>query len=233
MKSFVAVFRRAGPTGAGAGGDAAGGHGPGVLQHRAPLRLEKQTLKHLQEMTEARQELKDLSAKLVATQENERKSISRDLHDAVGQSMSAVQFELHDLALALRPYDAQLARAGGPRPRAGGELAGGDSQHGAAAAALDAGRPGTGGGARLAGARDLAAHRAAHSGAGRRLAGRSARRAQDVRLPHRAGGAQQRRQARQCERRGNHRARFRCLAGGHGAGRRAGIPARAGRTDWA
>jgi signal transduction histidine kinase len=72
------------------------------------LRLEKQTLKHLQEVTEARQELKDLSAKLVATQENERKSISRDLHDAVGQSMSAVQFELHDLVVALRPYDPHL-----------------------------------------------------------------------------------------------------------------------------
>jgi signal transduction histidine kinase len=72
------------------------------------LRLEKQTLKHLQEVTEARQELKDLSAKLVATQETERKSISRDLHDAVGQSMSAVQFELHDLAVALRPYDKEL-----------------------------------------------------------------------------------------------------------------------------
>jgi signal transduction histidine kinase len=72
------------------------------------LRLENQTLKHLQEVTEARQELKDLSAKLVATQENERKSISRDLHDAVGQSMSAVQFELHDLAVALRPHDREL-----------------------------------------------------------------------------------------------------------------------------
>jgi len=72
------------------------------------LRLEKQTLKHLQEVTAARQELKDLSAKLVATQENERKSISRDLHDAVGQSMSAVQFELHDLVVALRPYDPHL-----------------------------------------------------------------------------------------------------------------------------
>ena len=72
------------------------------------LRLERQTLKHLQEVTEARQELKDLSAKLVATQENERKSISRDLHDAVGQSMSAVQFELHDLAAALRPHEKEL-----------------------------------------------------------------------------------------------------------------------------
>jgi signal transduction histidine kinase len=72
------------------------------------LRLEGQTLKHLQEVMEARQELKNLSAKLVATQENERKSISRDLHDAVGQSMSAVQFELHDLAVVLHPHDAKL-----------------------------------------------------------------------------------------------------------------------------
>jgi signal transduction histidine kinase len=72
------------------------------------LRLERQTLAHLKEVSEAREELRNLSAKLVATQEDERKSISRDLHDAVGQSMSAVQFELHDLAVALRPYEAQL-----------------------------------------------------------------------------------------------------------------------------
>ncbi|MEO8595883.1 MAG: histidine kinase dimerization/phosphoacceptor domain-containing protein [Candidatus Solibacter sp.] len=44
----------------------------------------------------------------MATQENERKSISRDLHDAVGQSMSAVQFELHGLAVALHPHDAHF-----------------------------------------------------------------------------------------------------------------------------
>jgi signal transduction histidine kinase len=61
------------------------------------LRLEKQTLSHLAEAREARQELKSLSASLVSTQENERKNISRDLHDAVGQSLSAVQFELHSL----------------------------------------------------------------------------------------------------------------------------------------
>jgi signal transduction histidine kinase len=84
------------------------GMGQAFISTSHLLRLEKQTLKHLHEMTEARQELKDLSAKLVATQENERKSISRDLHDAVGQSMSAVQFELHDLALALRPYEPRL-----------------------------------------------------------------------------------------------------------------------------
>jgi signal transduction histidine kinase len=84
------------------------GAGLAVFSGGRLLRLERQTLAHLRDAIEARQELKDLSAKLVATQENERKSISRDLHDAVGQSMSAVQFELHDLAVVLRPYDAQL-----------------------------------------------------------------------------------------------------------------------------
>jgi len=72
------------------------------------LRLERQTLAHLKEVSEAREELRELSARLVATQEDERKSISRDLHDAVGQSMSAVQFELHDLAVALRPHGAAM-----------------------------------------------------------------------------------------------------------------------------
>ncbi|MGA2144307.1 MAG: ATP-binding protein [Bryobacteraceae bacterium] len=72
------------------------------------LGLEKRTLNHLAEVSEARQELKSLSAKLVDTQESERKNISRELHDAVGQSLSAVQFELHDLALALAPGEGEL-----------------------------------------------------------------------------------------------------------------------------
>lgn len=72
------------------------------------LRLEGQTLAHLREVSDARQELRNLSARLVETQENERKSISRELHDAVGQSMSAVQFELHDLGVVLAPYPEPL-----------------------------------------------------------------------------------------------------------------------------
>jgi signal transduction histidine kinase len=67
------------------------------------LRMERRTIAHLVEVSEARQELRDLSAKLVTTQECERKHLSRELHDAVGQSLSAVQFELHDLAAVLDP----------------------------------------------------------------------------------------------------------------------------------
>jgi signal transduction histidine kinase len=72
------------------------------------LRLEGRTMAHLTEVTHARQELRSLSARLVDTQENERKNISRELHDAVGQSMSAAQFELHGLGLALAPYPEAL-----------------------------------------------------------------------------------------------------------------------------
>jgi signal transduction histidine kinase len=72
------------------------------------LRLEGRTMEHLKEVTGARQELRNLSARLLETQENERKNISRELHDAVGQSMSAVQFELHDLNVALAAYPERL-----------------------------------------------------------------------------------------------------------------------------
>ena len=36
-------------------------------------------------MTEARAELKELSARLVEAQENERRAIARELHDEIGR----------------------------------------------------------------------------------------------------------------------------------------------------
>lgn len=56
------------------------------------LRLEK-------EASERRDELKELSARLVQAQENERRAISRELHDEVGQSLSAVLVELGNLSV--------------------------------------------------------------------------------------------------------------------------------------
>jgi signal transduction histidine kinase len=74
------------------------------------LNLERKTFAHLRAVTEARQELRALSAKLVTTQEDERKNLSRELHDAVGQSLSAIQLELHEMAVVLGPSAESLRR---------------------------------------------------------------------------------------------------------------------------
>ena len=46
-------------------------------------------------------ELKELSARLVQAQEEERRSLSRELHDEVGQALSAVLVELRNLSAGL------------------------------------------------------------------------------------------------------------------------------------
>jgi signal transduction histidine kinase len=52
---------------------------------------------------EANRGLKDLSARLVQAQENERRAISRELHDEVGQSLSALLVGLSNLSAAIPP----------------------------------------------------------------------------------------------------------------------------------
>ena len=49
---------------------------------------------------EARGQLKNLSARLVETQEEERRVLSRELHDEVGQSLSAILVGLSNLSAA-------------------------------------------------------------------------------------------------------------------------------------
>lgn len=61
---------------------------------------------HLEEISERRyeqsiriqNELKELSARLVDAQESERRAISRELHDEVGQSLSSLLMEIDNLA---------------------------------------------------------------------------------------------------------------------------------------
>lgn len=65
------------------------------------LKLETQVHARFEEATEARSELKGLSARLVQAQETERRALSRELHDEVGQSLSAVLIELRNLSLGL------------------------------------------------------------------------------------------------------------------------------------
>jgi len=62
------------------------------------LRLEAETAARYQEIATARTELKRLSARLVEAQENERRSISRELHDEVGQALAGIRVELANLS---------------------------------------------------------------------------------------------------------------------------------------
>jgi signal transduction histidine kinase len=55
----------------------------------------------------AQAQLKELSARLVEAQEQERRAISRELHDEVGQSLSALLMDLGNLG-AVAPGDAEL-----------------------------------------------------------------------------------------------------------------------------
>ncbi|MBZ5594678.1 MAG: MCP four helix bundle domain-containing protein [Acidobacteriia bacterium] len=66
------------------------------------LRLEAETAARYQEIATARAELKQLSARLVEVQENERRSISRELHDEVGQALTGVRVELANLSRKIR-----------------------------------------------------------------------------------------------------------------------------------
>jgi len=65
------------------------------------LRLESEAALRYAEIAKAREELKELSARLVEAQENERRAISRELHDEVGQSLSALLVELGNLSAAM------------------------------------------------------------------------------------------------------------------------------------
>lgn len=77
-----------------------------VLSMLSILQVERQALARYREVSQARRELKELSARLVHAQENERRAISRELHDQVGQGMSALHLGLCNL-LATLPESAR------------------------------------------------------------------------------------------------------------------------------
>jgi signal transduction histidine kinase len=86
------------------------GLGMAAFTTRRILGLEKQARLRYDEVAEARGQLKDLSARLVRAQETERRALSRELHDEVGQSLSAVLVELRNLSAGLNIRSEEQSR---------------------------------------------------------------------------------------------------------------------------
>jgi signal transduction histidine kinase len=66
----------------------------GAVSIRRVQHLEREAKARYEEVEEARRELQKLSGRLVTAQEEERRSLSRELHDEIGQGMSAMLVEL-------------------------------------------------------------------------------------------------------------------------------------------
>jgi signal transduction histidine kinase len=76
--------------------------GIGLVAVRYAGRLEGRLEHQLVQDAEKTAELQRLSARLISVQEDERRTIARDLHDEVGQSLSAIKVELAVAERAIR-----------------------------------------------------------------------------------------------------------------------------------
>ena len=79
-----------------------GGLLAGISVHRL-LRLERISFLRFQQVEQTRRALRDLSARLLEVQESERRAISRELHDDVGQSVSGLLLGVGNVAATLSP----------------------------------------------------------------------------------------------------------------------------------
>ena len=74
------------------------------------FRIERQNRRRYDEILKGRKELEQLSARLVDAQESERRAISRELHDQVGQTLNALLVDAANLAKRIQPGDAISSR---------------------------------------------------------------------------------------------------------------------------
>ena len=74
-----------------------GGMALAIYTSLTVLRLQNEVHEKLEENIEAKNSLRELSAKLVRAQEEERRALSRELHDEAGQSFSAILLETENL----------------------------------------------------------------------------------------------------------------------------------------
>jgi signal transduction histidine kinase len=61
--------------------------------------LQRESLVKFDEVTRARDDLEHLSGKLLKVQEEERRRLSRELHDGIGQTLTALRMEIHQAHL--------------------------------------------------------------------------------------------------------------------------------------
>jgi signal transduction histidine kinase len=71
-------------------------------------RLERQTRARYVALAQSQVELQQLSARLVDAQETERRSISRELHDEIGQALGALLVDIGRLSASLSSSEPQL-----------------------------------------------------------------------------------------------------------------------------
>jgi signal transduction histidine kinase len=57
-------------------------------------KAERESLQQFQQVTQAKQALEQLSARLLEIQEDERRRLSRELHDEIGQTLTALRIEI-------------------------------------------------------------------------------------------------------------------------------------------
>lgn len=57
-------------------------------------RLERESIERFEEVVQAKKDLQQLSARLLEIQEEERKRLSRELHDEIGQTLTALRIEI-------------------------------------------------------------------------------------------------------------------------------------------
>ncbi len=74
------------------------------------LRLEHLSVERLNEVLQAKKALQELSARLVEVQETERRSLSRELHDEVGQVMSALLLGVSNVSASISPQTIEQAK---------------------------------------------------------------------------------------------------------------------------
>ena len=69
------------------------------------LRIERQNRRRYEEILKGRKALGQFSARLLDAQETERRAISRELHDQVGQTLNALLVDAANLAKRIQPDD--------------------------------------------------------------------------------------------------------------------------------